>query len=76
VDGLRASETNAGALTVTFVEALMEPELAWMRLFPRETAVAKPALLTVTEEDEDVHVAVEVRSCALPSEYVPVAVNC
>jgi len=30
--------------------------------YSRETAVAKPALLTVTEEDEDVHVAVEVRS--------------
>ncbi len=38
---------------------------------------ARPLVLTVSTAELDVlHVAVEERFCVLPSEYVPVAVNC
>jgi hypothetical protein len=43
----------------------------WLRL------AAKPALLTVaTAGEKEFQVTDEVRSCVLPSPYVPVAVNC
>lgn len=47
-----------------------------MVLVPKEVAVTRPELLTVADGDEEVHVAVAVRSCTLPSEYLPVALNC
>jgi hypothetical protein len=68
VDGVRARATNAGPPIVTVVEALWEPELAWIVLFPSEAPVTNPALFTVAEDDEEVHVAVDVRSWVLPSE--------
>jgi hypothetical protein len=44
---------------------------------PVPTALASPAVLIVaTAAAEELHVAVLVRFCVLPSEYVPVAVNC
>jgi hypothetical protein len=44
---------------------------------PVPTALASPAVLTVaTAAAEELHVAVLVRFCVLPSVYVPVAVNC
>jgi hypothetical protein len=68
VDGLSVRAISAGALTVTLAEALMDPELAWMAVFPKETPATRPELLTVAAEDEELHVAVEVRSCTEPSE--------
>ena len=53
---------------MTVVEALWEPELAWMLLLPSEAPVTRPLLFTAAGEDEDVHVAVGVRSWVLPSE--------
>ena len=44
---------------------------------PPETPVAKPEALTVaTAVADELHAAELVRFCVLPSEYVPVAVNC
>ena len=44
---------------------------------PRPTALARPAVLTVaTVAAEELHVAVLLRFCVVPSVYVPVAVNC
>ena len=43
---------------------------------PTAVAVTRPALLTVAEEDDEVQVAVEVRSWVLPTEYVPTTSNC
>jgi hypothetical protein len=45
---------------------------------PDDTAVAKPPglLIVATVGVEEFHVAVAFTFCVLPSEYVPVAVNC
>jgi hypothetical protein len=76
VTGVTDSETKAGAPTVTLVELLWEPELAWIVLVPNAAAVTSPVLLTVADADDEVQVAVEVISCVLPSEYVATASNC
>ena len=68
VDGVTASETSAGAPTVTGVEAVTEPELTWIVVLPSATGVTRPAELTVAADDEEVHVAVDVKSCVVPSE--------
>jgi hypothetical protein len=39
-------------------------------------AVARPPLTVATEPADEIHVAVAVRFCVVPSLYVPVAVNC
>lgn len=67
-DGVSAIETKVGDPTVTVVELLREPELAWIVLLPSTAAVTRPALLTVAADDEEVQVADDVRSCVLPSE--------
>ena len=55
----------------------MFPEVALMVVEPAPAEVARPALsMGATVVSEDVQVTDEVRSCVLPSEYVPVAVNC
>src|SRR6202035_2575853 len=55
----------------------MLPELAWMVVVPGPTAVAKPAALIVaTVTAEELHVAVLLSFCVVPSLKVPVAVNC
>jgi hypothetical protein len=76
VVGLSASEAKAGAPTVRTVGAFIEPVLARMVVFPNKTLVARPELLIVAADDEELHVAVAVRSSTLPSEKAPVAVNC
>jgi hypothetical protein len=74
--GVTAIETNAG-LIATFVCVLMLPELAVMTAAPMATLVAKPEALTVVMlESDELHVTELVRFDVLPSEYVPVAVNC
>lgn len=60
------------AVTVNTVEALTEPEVASMVVVPTPTVVAKPCepevVLTVaTLVVEELHVAVLVRFCVLPS---------
>src|SRR5208283_3672424 len=60
--GVTAIDTSTGAVTVSPVEPLMEPEVAWMVVLPAATAVARPALLMVaTEVTLEVQVADEVR---------------
>jgi hypothetical protein len=46
-DGVSEIATKAGAPTVTTVDALWAPELAWTMLVHRITPVTKPVLLTV-----------------------------
>jgi hypothetical protein len=74
--GFSASETRTGALTVTFADAFIAPKLAWMVPVPSETAFTTPVVLTAAEAEEEVQITVDVRSCVLPSEYAPVALNC
>ena len=75
--GVTATETSVAAVTVSVVLPETEPEIARMVVDPVLTAVAKPAvLIAATVPAEELHVAVLVRFCVVPSVKVPVAVNC
>src|SRR5712692_9247171 len=77
--GLIAMETNVGVdeNTVRTVELLAAPELAKMFARPNPAAVARPpGPTTATPDASEDQIADPVRSCVLPSVYVPVAVNC
>jgi len=75
--GVTAIEAKVGAVTVSVVESFTEPKLARIVVAPGATVVASPELLTVaTVTAEEFQLTVLVRSCVLPSAYVPVAVNC
>ena len=79
--GLTAIETNAAAVTVKVVPAVIDPEAAVIFAEPVPTVVANPfesvALLTVaTVVVSEPHSTVFVMFCVLPSVNVPVAVNC
>ncbi len=77
VGGLIAIDTSAAAVTVNTVELLTVPDLAVRFAVPMPMLCASPALLIVAVEGvSDVHVAVLVRFCVVPSVKVPVAVNC
>jgi hypothetical protein len=66
--GVTAIETKLGAVTVSVVEPLNDPELAVIVLVPCASVFANPALLIVAMVlADDVHVAVEVSCCVLPS---------
>ena len=43
---------------MTVAEPLCEPDLACIVLAPTAAAMARPALFTLAEEDDEVHVAV------------------
>ena len=75
--GVTATETSVAAVTVSVVLPEMEPEVARIVVEPAPTAVTRPAVLIVaTVPAEELHVAVLVRSCVVPSLNVPVALNC
>jgi hypothetical protein len=75
--GVTAMDASVAAVTVSVVLPEMEPEVARIVVEPAPTAVARPAVLIVaTVPAEELHVAVLVRSCVVPSLKVPVAVNC
>src|SRR6478672_7568316 len=70
-------DTRDAAVTVSTVDPETVPDAAEMVAVPLAELVASPVLLTVAVPDAfEVHAAVEVRSCELPSVNVPVAVNC
>lgn len=75
--GRIASEARSAAFTVAVALPLTEAEAAVTVAVPRLRAVTSP--LTVIEAMlvfEELHVTVPVMSCVVPSENVPVAVNC
>jgi hypothetical protein len=77
VAGVTEIDVNSAAVTVNVAEPLIVPDLAVMVAVPGATPVANPPVLTVaTAVVEEVHLAVLVRFCVLPSLYFPVAVNC
>jgi hypothetical protein len=64
------------AFTVRLAVPLTPPEVAVTVVAPGAAVVAVPLLLIVaTVVEDELHAAVEVRLCALPSVNVPVAVN-
>src|SRR5208282_3336857 len=65
------------AATVKVVDPLIAPEAAAIAVCPGVRALASPPVLIVaTAAVDELHIAVLVRFCVLPSLYVPVAVNC
>jgi hypothetical protein len=71
-------ETMAFAVTVRVVVPETAPNFAEITEEPAATAVANPvaASMVAAAGVADAQGAVFVRSCDVPSEYVPVAVNC
>src|SRR5271157_1702471 len=64
-------------VTVKVVEPLIVSTAASIVVCPALTALASPvALMVATPDADELHDAVLVRFCVLPSLYVPVAVNC
>ena len=77
VGGLIAIDTSAAAVTVSTVVPLTVPDVALTVAVPVPTLCPSPPLLIVAVVGvSDVHVAVLLRSCVLPSVNVPVATNC
>jgi hypothetical protein len=75
--GVTASDTNAGATTVSTVEPVKPLSVAEILEVPCAKVVASPALLIVaTAGVAEAHVTWLVRFCVELSEKVPVAVNC
>ncbi len=75
--GVTAMDSRVGAVTVSVVEPLIEPDVAVIVVLPCATLVARPAALMVaTLVDEELHDTVSVRFPVEPLLYVPVAVNC
>jgi hypothetical protein len=77
LEGVIAIEERFAAFTVNGALLLTDPNVAEMLVVPILSAVAKP--LTVMEAMlvmDDFQVTTPVTSCVLPSEKVPVAVNC
>lgn len=75
--GWIASDARSAALIVAVALPLTEPEVAVIVVVPRLRAVASP--LTVIDAMlvfEELHATVPVISCVVPSENVPVALNC
>ena len=70
-------EYRVAEVTVREAPPEVLPEVAAMVVVPAATAVARPLLLTVaTDGFEELQVTCAVTSKLVPSEYVPVAVNC
>jgi hypothetical protein len=76
--GVTAIEASVAAVTVNVADPLTEPEVAVIGAVPCETLVARPTveLNVATVGVFELHCAVLVMFCVLPSLNVPVAVNC
>ena len=75
--GVTAIDVSTGEVTVSVVEPCMAPEVAAIVVLPAIKLLASPtALIVATLGDDELHTTDPVRFCILPSEYVPVAVNC
>ena len=75
--GVTEMKDRVAEVTVRVVLPEIVPEVAVIEAVPAATAVARPLLLTVTTDVfEEVQVTCVVISRLMPSEYVPVAVNC
>ena len=69
-------DTMVAAVTVRSVDPLTAPDAAVIVALPMATVFANPEATVAVDCVSDDQVAVEVRSCVLPSVNVPVAVNC
>jgi hypothetical protein len=77
LDGITDIEDRVAEVTDKVVLPRMLPEVAEMIAVPAATAVARPPLSTVaTAVFDERQVTCVVMTWLVPSEYVPVAVNC
>lgn len=79
--GVTVIEVKVTDVTVSLVFTEIFPNVALMKVCPRLTDVANPfdpaaLLIVATLVAEELQDTAEVRSCVLPFEKVPVAVNC
>ena len=79
--GVTAMETSVAAVTVSVVDPETPPDVAVIVVVPAATGVANPSepaalLIVATPVVDELQVTVVVRFCVVPSENVPVAVNC
>lgn len=75
--GVTAIEARTGEITVSVVVPCTVPETAVIVVLPVMTPLASPAeLIVATVGADELHVADAVKSCVLPSLYVPMASNC
>ena len=75
--GRIASDARSAAFTSATVVPLIPSQAAIMVVLPRFSPVASPlAVIDATPLFDELHATVPVMSCVLPSEKVPVAVNC
>ncbi len=74
---MTAIDTNTAGPTVRVVLPVTPAKLALISEVPWAAALASPpAVMVATAVFDESHVAELVRFWVLPSEYVPVAVNC
>jgi hypothetical protein len=76
VDGLIRIEVKTGASTVKVVDPVIPPDEALIVVGPADTLVASPPALMVAAEAEELQLTELVKFLEVPSEYLPVAVNC
>jgi hypothetical protein len=75
--GIKVMEDRVAEVTVSVVLPEILPEVAVMVAVPAKTDVARPLLLTVaTDVFDEVQVTCMLTSWLVPSEYLPVAINC
>lgn len=75
--GVMVIEVTFEAFTVSEVLPVTPPNVALMVVLPRPTPVTNPlTVIDATPLLEECHCATLVTSCVLPSENVPLAVNC
>ena len=79
--GVTAIETRVAAVTVREVDPVMEPEVAVIVVVPTPAPDTRPCvpellLIVATLGLDELQVTESVKVCMLPSEYVPVAMNC
>ena len=77
VDGDTVSAINTGGFTVSPAELWTAPDVAVMFVPPRPIPTLSPlALIVATVFALDDHVTELVKSCVVPSVYLPAALNC
>ena len=79
--GVTAMDTSVAGVTVSVVDLDMFPDVAVIVAEPTAAEVARPLvaaapLMAATAAADEFQVTSAVRSCAVPSENIPVAVNC
>ena len=74
--GVTAIETSTACPTFSVADPLIEPDVAVMIAVPTPCPLANPPLAILATAEDEFQATEPVRSCALPSLYVPVTANC